>query len=171
MPIPTETWVLPRPRKDCYVGSFPLHFEQKLWRLLGSPEKVLHSFGGLAEIGDSVDLNETTSPTWVGDAHNLHWIEDDMYDLVILDPPYSDDESYELYATGPLKYGQFVREAVRVCKPGGYVAIYHKVMKPRPEGCRLVHRVVVLTRVNHTARICMVYQKMTSEQRAEFERG
>ncbi len=21
--IPTEAWVLPRPRKDCYVGSFP----------------------------------------------------------------------------------------------------------------------------------------------------
>ena len=33
--IPTECWVLPRPRKDYYVGGFPLHFEKKLWRLLG----------------------------------------------------------------------------------------------------------------------------------------
>lgn len=53
--IPTETWVLPRPRKDAYVGSFPLHFEQRLWRLMGKPAKVLHPFGGLAEIGDWVD--------------------------------------------------------------------------------------------------------------------
>jgi len=168
MAIPTETWVLPRPRPDCYVGSFPLHFEKKLWKLLGCPEKVLHPFGGLAEIGDSVDLNETTAPTWVGDAHDLHWIEDDTYDLVILDPPYSDEESYQLYATPKLKYAQFVKEAVRVCKPGGHVAIYHKVMKPRPEGCRLVQRVVVLTRVQHAARICMVYRKMTPEEAAEF---
>ena len=166
--IPTETWVLPRPRKDYYVGGFPLHFEKKLWRLLGEPEKVLHPFGGLSEIGDSVDLNETTAPTWVGDAHDLHWIEDNTYDLVLLDPPYSDDESAELYGTPKLKYGKFVSEAVRVCKEGGHVAIYHKVMKPRPEGCRLVRRVVVLTRVNHAARICMVYRKMTPEEAAEF---
>lgn len=71
LPIPTETWVLPRPRPDAYVGGFPLHFERKLWRLLGEPEKVLHPFGGLAEIGDRVDLNATTSPTFVGDAHDL----------------------------------------------------------------------------------------------------
>jgi hypothetical protein len=50
--IPTGTWVLPRPRPDAYVGSFALHFEQKLWRTMGKPEKVLHPFGGLAETGD-----------------------------------------------------------------------------------------------------------------------
>jgi hypothetical protein len=145
-----------------------LHFEKKLWRLLGSPEKVLHPFGGLAEIGDSVDLNETTAPTWVGDAHDLHWIADDTYDLVILDAPYSDEESETLYGTPKLKPGRFTAEAVRVCKPGGHVAIYHKVMKPRPAGCRLVHRVVVLTRVQHAARICMVYRKMTEDEARAF---
>ena len=91
--IPTETWVLPRPRPDAYVGGFPLHFERRLWELSASPTKVLHPFGGLAEIGDFVDLNPTTIPTWVGDAHDLHWIDDDSYDLVILDPPYSAEES------------------------------------------------------------------------------
>jgi hypothetical protein len=64
--IPTETWVLPRPRPDAYVGGLPLHFEQRLWKLFGCPEKVLHPFGGLAEIGGSVDLNETTAPTVLG---------------------------------------------------------------------------------------------------------
>jgi hypothetical protein len=157
--IPTEVWVLPRPRPDAYVGGFPLHFEQRLWRLLGKPKKVLHPFGGLSEIGDSVDLNETTAPTWVGDAHDLNWIEDDTYDAVILDPPYSDEESEELYGTPKLKYGKFVKEAVRVCKPAGHVCIYHVKQAPRPEGTILVHRVVVLTRTWHSARICMIYQK------------
>jgi hypothetical protein len=151
-----------------YVGGFPLHFEKKLWRLLGCPEKVLHPFGGLCEIGDSVDLNETTAPTFHGDAHDLWFIKDDTYDLVILDPPYSDEESETLYGTPKLKPAKFTAEAVRVCKPGGHVAIYHKVMKPRPDGCRLVRRVVVLTRVQHAARICMVYRKMTAAEALTF---
>jgi predicted methyltransferase len=95
----------------------------------------------------------------VGDAHDLNWIADGSYDLVVLDPPYSDEESEMLYATPPLKYGRFVSEAVRVCKPGGHVAIYHVKQTPRPEGTRLVRRIVVLTRTWHAARICMVFQK------------
>jgi hypothetical protein len=102
--IPTDTWVLPRPRPDAYVGGFPLHFERRLWEVCGKPEKVLHPFGGLCEIGDSVDLNETTTPTWVGDAHDLRWIADETYDLVVLDPPYSADESAELYGTPPPRW-------------------------------------------------------------------
>ena len=45
--IPTDTWVLPRPRPDAYVGGFPLHFERRLWEVLGKPAKFLHPFGGL----------------------------------------------------------------------------------------------------------------------------
>lgn len=158
--IPTEAWVLPRPRPDCYVGSFPLHFEQKLWRRMGKPEKVLHPFGGLCEIGDSVDLNATTTPTWVGDAHDLHWIPDDTYDLVVLDPPYSSDESALLYGTPPLKPGKFVAEAVRVTRVGGHVAVYHRVQPKRPVGTRLVRRIVVLTRTNHAPRVCFIFEKL-----------
>jgi SAM-dependent methyltransferase len=167
MTIPTTTWVLPRPRKDAYVGSFPLHFEKKLWRLLGCPEKVLHPFGGLCEIGDSIDLNETTTPTWVGDAHDLHWIPDESYDLVILDPPYSDDEAAWLYSTPPLKRAVYTREALRVLKPGGHLAVYQITQPATPKGpdrdvpvCELVHRIVVLTRSGHAPRVCFVYEKV-----------
>lgn len=157
--IPTETWVLPRPSRSKYVGSFPLHFEQRLWQVLGKPEKILQPFGGCAELGDTVDLNPTVGATWVGDAHDLNWIADDTYDAVILDPPYSDEEAEELYDTPPLKYGKFVKEAVRVCKPAGHVCIYHVKQAPRPEGTILVRRIVILTRTWHAARICMIFMK------------
>lgn len=169
--VPSELWVLPRPRRDCYVGSFPQHFEKRLVRLVAKLQgrgdweygkgNVLHPFGGLAEIGDFVDLNETTAPTWVGDAHDLHFIEDDSYDLVILDPPYSDEECETLYAIDtPLKWGKFVSEAVRVTRPGGHIAVYHVKQPPRPGGTKLVHRIVVLTRTWHSARICFVFEKL-----------
>jgi hypothetical protein len=157
--IPTDIWVLPRPRPDAYVGSFPLHFEQRWWRVMGKPAKVLQPFGGLCEIGDSVDLNETTAPTYVGDAHDLSFIEDDTYDAVLLDPPYSDEEAEELYGTPPLRWNTFIAEAVRVAKPAGFVCIYHVKQAPRPAGTILVRRIVILTRVWHAARICMCFQK------------
>jgi hypothetical protein len=165
--IPTEVWVLPRPRPDAYVGGFPLHFEQRLGRLLGCPTKVLHPFGGLAEIGDSVDLNETTKPTWVGDAHDMHWITDESYDLVILDPPYSDEEAEWLYSTPPLRPAVYTREAVGVCRTGGLVAVYLNRQPARPRGTKLVHRIVVIGRTGHAARICFVFEKLGTDEKPE----
>jgi hypothetical protein len=163
MTIPTETWVLPRPRPDAYVGGFPLHFERRLWQVLGKPGKVLHPFGGLAEIGDFVDLNATTSPTWVGDAHDLHFIADETYDLVVLDPPYSAEESELLYATPPPRWGDYTREAVRVTKVGGHVAVYLDKQPARPVRTKLVRRIVVLTRTWHAPRVCFVFEKLGSQ--------
>jgi hypothetical protein len=159
MGIPTETWVLPRPRKNKYKGGFPLHFERRLWKLLGEPPKVIHPFGGMAEIGERVDINPEVDPDHVGDAHDLHFIRDNTYDCVILDPPYDDEQAARLYKTPELHYQKYVSEAVRICKPGGYVCIYHWVMTPRPAGTRLVRRIVILTRVWHKPRVCCVYQK------------
>lgn len=177
--IPTETWVLPRPRRDAYVGSFPLWFEQKLVRLVAELQgrgdweygtgSVLHPFGGLCEIGDSVDLNATTTPTWVGDAHDMHWIADETYDLVVLDPPYSDDEAALLYSTPPLKRSVYTREALRVLRPGGHLAIYQITQPATPRGpnrervCELVHRIVVLTRSGHAPRVCFIYRKLDAQ--------
>lgn len=161
--IPTETWVLPRPRKNRYRGGFPLHFEKKLHRLLGEPETVLHPFGGQAEIGDRVDLNAATGPRWIGDAHCMDFIADEAYDLVVLDPPYSDEESKELYGTPKLHFKKYISEAVRVCKPGGHVAVYHYWPTSRPEGTRLVQRIVVLTRTWHRPRVCQVFRKEERE--------
>lgn len=157
--IETTTWVLPRPRKNKFKGGFPLHFEKKLWRLLGKPKKVLHPFGGMAEIGDRVDCLSEVNPTWVGDAHKMDWIKDNTYDLVILDPPYDEKQSKQLYGTGKPRYKEYIKEAVRVCKKGGFVAMYHWVMTPRPEGTKYHKRIVILTRVWHRPRVCCVFQK------------
>ena len=100
--IPSLVWTLPRPAKSRYRGAFPLYFEQNLVQLLGYPERILHPFGGMAELGTRVDLNGDTEPDVVADAHDLPF-EDETFDLVILDPPYSDEESAELYGTPKLR--------------------------------------------------------------------
>ena len=162
--IPTETWVLPRPRKNKYPGGFPLHFEKKLIRGLGFDEikdkdTIFHPFGGCAEFGLRNDLSTEVAPDFTYDAHNLE-MGDNLYELVIVDPPYDDQQAKKLYPGSPkLHYKKYIAEAVRVCRVGGFVAMYHWVLTPRPEGTKYHSRIVLLTRVWHRPRVCCIFQK------------
>jgi hypothetical protein len=62
---------------------------------------------------------------------------------------------------------RYIAEAVRVCKIGGHVAIYHRVQPPTPKGpdhgvpvVRLARRIVILTRAGHAPRVCFVFEKV-----------
>lgn len=157
--IPTITWTLPRPPKSRYKGGFPLYFEENLVKLLGYPDSILQPFGGRATVGDRCDLDPLVEPDWICDAHDLP-MPDESYDCVILDPPYSDREALELYGVDvPLRPGQFMREAVRVTKPGGWVCVYTDREPRRPPRCNHTLRIVVVLRPGHSPRICGVFQK------------
>src|SRR3954462_524812 len=100
--LPTIVWTLPRPAKSRYRGAFPLYFEENLVQLLGYPERILHPFGGRAEIGVRVDIDAPLDPDVVADAHKLPF-DDDEFDCVVLDPPYSDEEAATIYGTPKLR--------------------------------------------------------------------
>ena len=159
-------WVLPRPRPTrvdgkefYYKGAFPLHFEKRLWRLLGKPRKVLHCFGGWAEIGLKVDLKRETKPHIIADAHHLPF-KDEVFDAVICDPPYSDEENKRLYGIGvKLQYRKWIKEAERVLKPRGFLVQYHTTWLPRPEHCSYWMRILVLVSQWHQARVVGIFQK------------
>jgi SAM-dependent methyltransferase len=156
--IPTITWTLPRPPRSRHKGGFPLFFEENLLQLLGWPELVLHPFGGRAEHGVRVDIDPTLEPDRVADAHDLPFA-DGEFDCVILDPPYSDEEAKLLYGTPRLRPAQYTREAVRVCKPGGWVVVYTDREPTRPPRCNHTLRIVVVLRPSHRPRIAGVFQK------------
>lgn len=171
MPVKRVFWWLPRPSTSKYVGSFPRHFEIKLLRLLNiDPErhKILHPFGGASQYGDTVEPEWQKEhlatygivPTFWGDAHDLHWIKDETYDLVICDPPYSNMENKELYKSKKLiRFGKYVREAWRVTKVDGLIALYHRNLLPRPQCCDMEYLIAIATRVLHSARLCGVFKK------------
>lgn len=162
--IENLAWVLPRPRKSKYKGGFPLHFEKKVLREINiNPDEhnILHPFGGHAEYGIRIDINPKVEPDIIGDAHCLQF-KNDSFDCVILDPPYSDKYSKELYKTGKLKFGQYTAEAIRVLKPGGYLIFYHYLAMPRIDGTQLIKRIFMETRIWHKLRCIHVYQKETT---------
>lgn len=153
-----ELWFLPRPNGSKYPGSFPLHFEKRLFQTY-KPYLILQPFGGKSGYGIKMDINPQVAPDIVGNAHNLPF-PNNTFDFVLCDPPYSADLSGRLYKTGPVKDSLYTREAVRVCKVGGYIGLYHWVMQPRPKGTRYDRVVVIITRVGHHARFCCVFQKV-----------
>jgi len=162
--IETLAWVLPRPNKSKYIGSFPLHFEQKLLKELNidpAIHKILHPFGGQAEFGLRVDIDPEVNPDFVGDAHDLPF-EDNTFDLVILDPPYSEEYAERLYDTkkyGKLRFRTYTAEAVRVCKEGKFVVMYHCLATPSIKNTILVKRILMETRSWHKARIIHIHKK------------
>jgi SAM-dependent methyltransferase len=156
--IPTLVWTLPRPPKSRYKGGFPLYFEQNLMQLLGYPERTLRPVGGRAEIGTRVDIKPDVQPDILADAHALP-IEDESYDLVVLDPPYSDEEAAELYETPKLKPGVYTAEAVRVLREGGWLAVYSDREPRRPARCNHAVRIVIVLRPGHRSRTCLIFQK------------
>jgi SAM-dependent methyltransferase len=173
-PVPTLAWVLPRPKPDKYPGGFPRYFEKKLLTLLDNPTPVLHQFGGMGEYGLRIDLRTThplaerfgsgvnwRPPDVRADAHNLPF-RDNVFALVISDPPYSKEDATARYGTGKLTYSQYIREAVRVCRPGGHIASYHVTVTPRPDGTVYSKRILLATRVWHRLRACCIFQKVFS---------
>lgn len=156
--ISTIVWTLPRPARSKYKGAFPLYFEENLVKLLGFPERILHPFGGMAEIGERCDLNPTVKPDYVADAHALPF-EDGIFDLVVLDPPYSDEEARELYATPKLRPAVYIAEAVRVLREGGWLVLYGDREPRRPPRCNHAMRIMVVLRPSHRPRIAGVFQK------------
>lgn len=157
--ISTVAWTLPRPPKSKYKGGFPLFFEQNLVQLLGYPDRILHPFGGRAEIGERCDLDPLVEPDHVCDAHDLPFA-DESYDLVVLDPPYSDGEAAELYGTTvKLRPTVYTAEAVRVLREGGWLVVYGDREPRRPPRCNHTMRIVVVLRPSHRPRIAMVFQK------------
>ena len=161
MTIPTEVWVLPRPRKPYYPGSFPLHFEIKLIRLLDNPKKILHPFGGYAEHGIRLDLNKDVKPTAMADAHNLPFLSE-HFDLVICDSPYNDKLSEEMYKAPKVHYRKYINEAVRVSKVGGYIVSYHWLWTTRPLKTEYYKIIVILPGQHHRPRVCCIFKKIES---------
>lgn len=162
MPIPNYTWILPRPRRSRYKGGFPLHFEKKLVRLLKPSGLILHPFGGEAEYGLKVDINPDLKPDIIADAHQLPF-KDNTFSMVVCDPPYDEAHSKKLYNTKSVSYNRYIAEAVRVCKPEGYIVSYHWAITPRPAGTSYYCRIFIGGRIWHRPRVACVFRKDTIE--------
>lgn len=164
-------WFLPRPKKDRYRGGMPLYAEEWLIKLanqiLGFEGKLLNLFCGMNKYGFRVDIKPDVEPDLVCDAHELTKHHSDMYDVILADPPYSTEESKELYGTPKLNYKKWTAEAGQLLNPGGLLIVYHKYVmpNPNPDMYEVAKRVFIGNRVYHLPRVAIYFRKAQCQDR------
>jgi len=159
-------WYLPRPKPDRYKGGMPLYAEDWIIDLakdiLGNDSpSILQVFCGMNKHGFRVDLNPDVSPDLIADAHELSKHINRKFDLIIADPPYSNQEATDLYGTPKLKYKLWTSECDKLLKDGGLLVIYHKfvVPNPNPDKYFVEKRVFIGNRTWHLPRVAIYFRK------------
>jgi len=164
-------WVLPRPKLDKYPGGMPLHCEAWLIALakdlLGKQDiKLLNVFCGMNQQGLRVDIKPEVNPDVVCDAHCLHEKISETFDVILADPPYSNQEAAERYGTPKLCYKTWANECIALLNPGGLLIVYHKVLMPNPNPTLLLveKRVFIGSRINHPPRVAIYFRKKETQR-------
>ncbi len=165
-------WACGRPTAK-YKGAYPNGFLKRLDALLGitTEHQVLHLFSGSLrdrEGEHTMDIQAENEPTFVADARKRFPMDDDSYDVVISDPPYDMNTtdgvkinySEKLWKTEFIRPYAWVEEAVRVLKPGGYLAILHHLVYKTPANTRRAMTVSVTCGPNTRIRVLSIFEKM-----------
>ena len=159
-------WYLPRPKKYRYKGGMPLYAEEWLIELaqdiLENPNaRLLNLFCGMNQHGLRVDIKPEVKPDIVCDAHELSKHIKQEFDIVMADPPYSTEESRELYGTPKLNYKKWTNEVDKVLVPGGLLIVYHKYVmpNPNPDKYAVTKRVFIGNRIYHLPRVAIFFKK------------
>ena len=161
-------WYLPRPKKDHYKGGMPLYCEEWLIELAKDILQmkkldILNLFCGMNRYGFRVDIKSEVKPDLIIDAHKILTTElaHKRFDLIIADPPYSDEEAKELYDTPKLNYMKWTKQCDWVLRPGGLLCIYHKYIMPNPDPRKyeVVKRVFIGNRIYHLPRVAIYFKK------------
>ncbi len=161
-------WFLPRPKPDHYKGGMPLYAEEWLIQLardiLGKEKiQLLNLFCGMSKQGFRVDTKLEVKPDLCCDIHfiNSYLDKNKKFDVIFADPPYSNEESKELYGTGKLNYKVWTSRALTYLKEGGLFIIYHKYVMPNPNSDKfeVVKRVFIGNRTYHLPRVAIYFKK------------
>jgi hypothetical protein len=113
------TWIMGNDYrvKSTYYGGYPAGYLKRVRALFPDKQRVLHLFSGKVDLaafpGDTVDINNDLTPTYIDNAQSLELVPLEQYDLVLADPPYS-VEDCEHYGTSMVKRNLVMRALQRL---------------------------------------------------------
>ncbi len=113
-----------------YYGSYPPRYVDRVMSMFPDAENILHLFSGslTKEVeGDRFDVNPNVEPDIVGDAHKLSEIVTKKYDLILADPPYSEEDALH-YGTAMVNRNKIVAECSLVLEEGGFLIWLDQVL-------------------------------------------
>jgi hypothetical protein len=151
----------------------PLYAEEWLLQLArdilhNQEASIMNVFCGMNKYGFRVDLNPEVKPDLLCDVHELGKFHDKMYDIILADPAYSDEENEQLFGSGnggvkypKLNYFKWTAQCTRLLNPEGLLIVYHKLVMPNPdpEVYSIAKRVFIGNRTMHLPRVAVYFQR------------
>jgi len=177
-----EAWNLHRNSKS-YTGAYPEGYLRNVDRFIGlTGKKVLHLFGGITKTDENNhtnDISKDLPSTFKFDVRKVFPIEDNTYDVVMCDPPYDMDKVHVCSKRGKeirekIHYGKglyntefvppysFMKEAVRVCKPEGFICVLHFLVYKKPDGAERYALIPIISGPNLRIRALSIFQKLNN---------
>jgi len=152
-------WVLGNNYKGSgYYGAYPPNYLKRITSLFPDATEILHLFSGSLPKGNYVrfDLHGADIN---GDAHELnHYFEGDIFDLVLVDPPYSQEDA-EHYGTPLINRNKVLLECYKVTQSGGYIVWLDQVLPMfRKTELYLCGLIGIVRSTNHRFRVASIFE-------------
>ena len=157
----TTTWLCGPPPATGQWQRYPGRFDYNLRRVypeLAEPT-VLHMFSGSSWMGTTTDYRAETGADIVAPYDQIP-CPDGSFSGVLADPPYADHWQGQWHGDLP-KPGRILREAARLTRVGGLIAILHIIIIPAYKDAN-VERIAlhpILTGPNNAIRVLNVFRK------------
>lgn len=146
-------------------GQFPHGWLRDVlrMRLLGDVDRddILHICSGTLGPRErwSVDIRLAARPRVVARGQQLPF-RDGVFKAAMIDPPYTEEYSRNLYRSEFPRPSHLLREAARVVAPGGRIGLLHIAVPITPAGCTFVTSFGVVPGPGFRIRAFTIYERM-----------
>lgn len=146
-----------------YYGGYPNTYLRRIKLLFPDKQRVLHMFSGKVDTdqlpGDTVDLLPELNPTFVDDCQELTQVPLEQYDLLLCDPPYSQEDA-DHYGTTMVTRNKIFKTLGKRLTPETHV-VWLDQFRPmyRKDQFQLEGMIGVSRSTNHRYRCIEIFRK------------
>jgi hypothetical protein len=149
--------------KSGYHGGYPNTYLRRVRALFPDKQRPLHVFSGRVDLeafpGDTVDINAELAPTFVDDCQTLANVPLENYDLVLADPPYSNEDA-DRYGTTMVSRNRVVKALTR-CQPGTHLVWLDMVLPMyRKDQWKSCADIGIRRSTNHRFRSVTIFERL-----------